>query len=82
MDALPKQTNIDRILHAVHGELKRACIKFKKLNSMHEGYAVVLAELDEAWGEIKKNDKDAARREMIQVAAMAVRFLLDCGVEK
>lgn len=52
------------------------------MNSLHEGYAVVLEELEEAWDEIKVNPKrrDGAkvRDELIQVAAMAVRTVTDC----
>lgn len=46
--------------------------------NQHEGYAVLLEEVDELWDECKKNqnnyDLDAQRKEAIQVAAMAVRF--------
>lgn len=52
--------------------------------SPHEGYAVILEELDELWAQIK-DDKRAAeqrrqdmQREATQVAAMALRFLMDC----
>lgn len=61
----------------VQSELLCARIRFPAFNSAHEGYAVILEELDEAWDEIKRNDLAAARKEMIQVAAMALRFLLD-----
>jgi hypothetical protein len=50
-------------------------------NSAHEGYAVLLEEVDELWAEVKKrrSERDDERMglEAIQVAAMAVRFLLD-----
>lgn len=60
-------------------ELERARDAFPKpFNSMHEGYAVILEELDEAWAEIKGNNSVLARAEMVQVAAMALRFLEDC----
>jgi len=77
-------------------ELDRARKKFPAFNSAHEGYAVLLEELDELWTEIKgENPFDnplpsagqAARRkaigeEAIQVGAMALRMLTDCwGVE-
>ncbi|WP_256846853.1 hypothetical protein [Paenibacillus sp. Pae108] len=58
-------------------ELNKAMEKFPKFNSAHEGYAVLLEEVDEAWDAIKRNDLDHARKEMIQVAAMAIRFLHD-----
>jgi hypothetical protein len=52
--------------------------------SAHEGYAVILEELDELFDEVRGiNGKEEPhlrrrlRKEAIQVAAMAVRFLLD-----
>ena len=66
-------------LDLVGAEVARAVKKFPPLNSAHEGYAVILEELDELWEEIKAQtpDREAMRREAVQVAAMAVRFLLD-----
>lgn len=60
-------------------ELARARESFKPMASGHEGYAVILEELDELWREIKKKyqDADAMRAEAIQVAAMAIRFVTD-----
>lgn len=47
-------------------------------NSAHEGFAVLLEEIDELkahiWMNQKKRDLTAMRKEAIQVAAMAFRF--------
>lgn len=51
-------------------------------NSSHEGYAVLLEELDEAWDEIKRNDMEKTRKEMAQVGACALRFLIDVEAMK
>ena len=53
---------------------------FPPFNSPHEGYAVILEELDELWEEIKskKGTPESMRAEAIQVAAMAIRFIIDC----
>ena len=45
-------------------------------------YAVILEELDELWAEIRSNQttpgrQDRMRKEAIQVAAMALRFIID-----
>jgi hypothetical protein len=63
-------------------ELRRATsIHQKGFTSAHEGYAVILEELDELWDEVKlngnKRDITNLRKEAIQVAAMAMRFVLD-----
>ena len=62
-------------------ELDRARQLFPPFRSPHEGYAVILEELDELWAEVraKKNDyrRQAEAREAVQVAAMAVKFLSD-----
>jgi hypothetical protein len=60
-------------------ELKRARQHHGQLHGPHEGYAVILEELDELWDEVKKRNPDLAamRKEAIQVAAMAIRFVED-----
>ena len=60
-------------------EFKRARQKFAPMRGPHEGYAVILEELDEAWDEIKANNIPRARKEMLQVAAMALAFLVEVG---
>lgn len=57
-------------------ELEKANAKFPLFNSDHEGFAVILEEVDELWGDIKANRKIEARQEAIQVAAMAIKFLM------
>jgi len=60
-------------------ELEKASSKFPKFASDHEGYAVLLEEVDEMWDEIKKNNKVNTKMECIQVIAMAIRLLHDMG---
>ena len=61
-------------------ELRRARKKFPKpFNSPHEGWAVLREEVDELWDEVKADsDAKTMRSEAIQVAAMALRFMLEC----
>ena len=63
----------------VLGELQMATDKFGAFNSAHEGFAVLKEEVDELWDEVKCKHRDVAlmRREAIQVAAMAIRFIMD-----
>ena len=68
----------------VMAEVTRARSLHPAYHSGHEGYAVILEELDELWEEVRKRhqDKEAMRREAIQVAATALRFVVDvCGEE-
>jgi hypothetical protein len=61
----------------VREEIMRAIARYPQFNSHHEGFAVILEEIDELWDEIKTNNHKRARVEAIQVAAMAVRFITD-----
>ena len=67
----------EEVVGLVLEELDRATAKFGTFNSTHEGYAVILEELDEMWDEVKHNRLDRACAEAIQVAAMAIRFVAD-----
>lgn len=53
--------------------------KHKPFNSSHEGYGVLLEELDEVWEEIKKSKNytlsNESKQELIQVAAVAMRMI-------
>ncbi len=70
--------NYDQVVQAVYEELRRATDKFGKFNSPHEGYAVLKEEVDELWDAIKDNaSPQRQREEAIQVAAMAIRYILD-----
>lgn len=46
-----------------------------ELNSAHEGYAVLLEEVDELWQEIKHGTREAAQKEALQVGAVVLALL-------
>lgn len=73
---------IEIAIEAIRDEGTRAIKRYPPFNSAHEGWAVLYEEFDELWDEVKKSPKnrdiDAMRTEAIQVAAMALRFLIDC----
>jgi hypothetical protein len=70
---------LDAALAEVRAEVLRAIEKHAPMNSAHEGYAVILEELDELWAEVKADQGygPSACVEALQTAAMAVRYLTD-----
>lgn len=63
-------------------EVVKARIKHPKpFNSAHEGYAILKEEVEELWEDIKRDDFDHARKELVQVGAMVIRFLLDVDLK-
>ena len=84
------------VLQDVSNELKSARATHAPVNSHHEGYAVILEELDELWEvckmnthkfdvsdsewgkeDLRRRKREAMRKEAVQVAAMAIRFIQD-----
>ena len=72
---------VGEILEDVYDELYEATLKNGSFPTAHHGYGVIQEEVDELWDEIKKkvSKRDTAnmRKECIQIAAMAVRFIMD-----
>lgn len=71
----------------VLNETLRAKLLFPEdFHNQHEGYAVILEELDELWYEVKLNQKyydlDKQRKEAIQCAAMCIRFATELTPKK
>jgi len=65
----------------VSTEVERAIDKFPPFRSPHEGLAIILEEYEELKAEVFKQhhvrDTEAMAKEATQVAAMALRFLMD-----
>lgn len=84
MSGKPVYSNLvnGSLLVEVDDELVRAESLHGKQANLHESYAVLLEEVDEFWDEVKVNQKrrDMAsiRKELIQIAAMALRTIKDC----
>lgn len=75
----PKIRQLDWTLKRVGNEVLRALDRFPAFNSPHEGKAVIEEELEELWEHCRANTgrSPEAMKEAIQVAAMAVRYVLD-----
>lgn len=63
----------------IKAEIEEARAKHGPMHSPHEGWAVMLEELDELWEHVRHNTGRGqdARGEAIQIAAMAVRYIED-----
>lgn len=66
-------------------ELERARSKFGPLHTAHEGYAVILEELDEFWDMVRLGQRyrepSAMLTELVQIAAMARRTAEDLELD-
>ena len=70
------------VMDDIFAELMRASACFPPMASPHEGYAIILEELDELKEEVFKQHHSrspiALRKEAMHVGAMALRFMVDC----
>lgn len=77
--------DIDELCEEVGNHLRNAQAKHAPMHSHHEAYAVILEELDEYWEEVRKWPKrhsDAEmRKELMHIAAMALRAIHDLKLE-
>lgn len=70
---------LDNVLGDVHYALSKALIKHAPMHSPHEGMSVIREELDELWDHVKADTgrTPEARKEALQLAAMAIRYVVD-----
>lgn len=71
--------NNKTFLKKVIDEYNRASELYPKFHSYHEGYAVLLEELDELWEQVKYTKftngySEPMEKELVQVTAMCLRF--------
>jgi hypothetical protein len=82
------EAQVGEVIDMIERETLRAMNLHAGMASLHEAYSVILEELDEFWEQVKTNpkkltdDQRAARqselrKELVQVAAMCVRTLVD-----
>lgn len=69
------------LLAEVDTEIENAERNYLPFHNLHEGYAVLLEEVDELWNHVKckqfKRNKSKIHNECIQVAAMACRIIIN-----
>jgi hypothetical protein len=77
----PQNHNDHVFMVDVRTEIEWARERYSNVSSLHEGYSVILEELDEFWEEVKKKPQartaSAMHKELVQVAAMAMRTASD-----
>lgn len=70
---------VTEILMEVMEEVAHAVRKHEPMHSPHEGISVIREEFEELWAHVKEDTgyTGDAREEALQLAAMAVRYILD-----
>lgn len=77
-NGLADDSTIEDALDEIWNEYESARLRFPAMHSAHEGYAVLKEEVDELWHEVKHGTRERQREEVVQVAAMALAFLVEC----
>lgn len=77
-------SKLETIINMIRDEYEHALAIHGGFHSAHEGYALILEEMDELWEVVKMKPAEPERQwkmvqEAIQVAAMAIRLIIDCG---
>lgn len=83
-------TSIDNRIKALqvelYVELKAALAKHAPMHSHHEAYGVIYEELCEYFDQVrlwpKRHDEAHMREELLHIAAMALRAIVDLGLEQ
>jgi len=73
-----QERQIDGTLSLVRAEMIRAFKLHGPMRTMHEAYGVIAEEFEEFFDEVKANNRELAKLELVQVAAMAARAIVDC----
>jgi len=75
---------MNTLLNELDEEIKKAQAKHAPMVNSHEAYAVILEEVDEFWDEVRKQTQDrersAMRKELLHIAAMAMRAIHDLNL--
>lgn len=79
-----EQERAEEAIGLIIKEFASATAANGSFHSAHEGYAVILEELDElkeeVWKKARNRDPDQMIKEAKQVGAMAMRFLVDVAL--
>jgi NTP pyrophosphatase (non-canonical NTP hydrolase) len=70
---------INDLLPLLDKEMKTAYYKYGPYHNSHEQYAVLQEEVDEWFDAIKANISESCQYELLQIAAVALRFIIENG---
>jgi NTP pyrophosphatase (non-canonical NTP hydrolase) len=68
------------LIPALEKEIAFGREKYGAYHNAHEHYAVLQEEVDEWWEAVKGNAARSCQYELLQVAAVALRYILENGV--
>lgn len=75
-------TSLEDAVKQAVSELERATEQYGPFHSAHEGYAIIKEEFEELWEAVKMKPSlervESLKEEATQVAAMAIRLIMDC----
>jgi hypothetical protein len=81
MKRLTAETMIEAVQDELVSERVRATSNHAPMNSAHEGFAILLEEVDElkaeVWKKESRRDYDAMKTEALHVATVAIRLIYD-----
>lgn len=68
----------------IREEVKKAERNFPEYNSYHEGYAIIIEEVDELWELVKNKDSTSGDHytEAKHIACTAIRYMKLCNRKK
>jgi len=72
-------TTLSALIPLITGEMDAASKKYGPFHNSHEHYAVLQEEVDEWWDAVKGNMADCCQYELLQIAAVALRYILENG---
>ena len=70
---------LNDLLPLIDKEMETAYNKYGPYHNSHEHYAVLQEEVDEWFDAIKSNISESCQYELLQVAAVALRFIIENG---
>ena len=70
---------LNELTELIEKEMTFGFIEYGPYHSAHEQYAVLKEEVEEWWDAIKGNMADSCQYELLQVAAVALRYIIENG---